>query len=96
MCYWDNQNLLPSYLDELAQEPSRDNIMNSQYEFTKDEFRFQIDHFSWRFVVFKRQDTTQEITMCCHPLVLKVMPPSRKVTARVHLYKAQKGMKEVN
>ena len=69
---------------------------HSNYDIDTNQFRLQINHFSWFSMAFRRDSSTTEITMCCLPLLPRCMSNTRKVMARVHVYKFQQGMEEVH
>ena len=70
-------------------------IESSTVRVHQHELQLSIDHFSWRIVTFIRSLFTSHISIGCYPLLPRCMPKSRKVVFHVHVYKAQRGMREV-
>ena len=70
-------------------------IESSTVRVQPNELQLSIDHFSWRIVAFIRSLFTSHISIGCYPLLPRCMPKSRKVVFHVHVYKAQRGMREV-
>ena len=92
--------LLLTFFITIDRNPTREvmsmiGAANTRFEIDKDVIRIKIDHFSWYSPAFLRNKFVRDVTMCCQPVLPECMPRTRQLSARVYVYKMQKGMDEV-